>query len=80
MWVWKCHEFAEGGKGTSPSCTMGAGGIGAPFARLLANLIVMGSGMIGPMGVEFMKAYKAALQSACRPCLNTLAMLLKLLA
>ena len=45
---------------------MGAGGIGAPMARLLANLIVMGSGMIGPMGREFMKAYNQALQSAHR--------------
>ena len=39
---------------------MGGGGIGAPFARLLANLIVMGSGVLGR---AFMEAYKQALQN-----------------
>ena len=42
------------------SRTMGGGGIGAPFARLLANLIVMGSGVLGR---AFMEAYKQALQN-----------------
>lgn len=41
---------------------MGGGAIGAPFARLFANLIVMGSGV---MGRAFLTAYKEALASAC---------------
>ena len=53
------------GRGAGMGMGHGAGGLGAPMARLLANLIVMASGMIGPMGREFMKAYNAALQSAC---------------
>ena len=38
--------------------------VGAPFARLLANLVVMGTGVLGR---AFLEAYKQALQSAfCR--------------
>ena len=37
--------------------------VGAPFARLLANLVVMGTGVLGRAIVE---AYKQALQSAHR--------------
>jgi hypothetical protein len=40
---------------------MGSGQIGAPIARLLANLIVMGSGVLGR---HFLQAYKEALASA----------------
>ena len=39
---------------------MGSGAIGAPIARLFANLIVMGSGVLGR---HFLEAYKAALQN-----------------
>ena len=39
---------------------MGSGAIGAPLARLFANLIVMGSGVLGR---HFLEAYKAALQN-----------------
>ena len=39
---------------------MGAGGIGAPFARLIANLIVTGTGVVGR---AFVEAYKQALQN-----------------
>ena len=35
--------------------------VGAPFARLLANLVVMGGGVLGR---AFVEAYKQALQSA----------------
>ena len=38
--------------------------VGAPFARLLANLVVMGTGVLGR---AFVEAYKQALQSAHRP-------------
>ena len=37
--------------------------VGAPFARLLANLVVMGTGVLGR---AFVEAYKQALQSARR--------------
>ena len=37
--------------------------VGAPFARLLANLVVMGGGVLGR---AFVEAYKQALQSARR--------------
>ena len=39
----------------------GSGAIGAPIARLFANLIVMGGGVLGR---HFMQAYKEALASA----------------
>ena len=39
--------------------------VGAPFARLLANLVVMGTGVLGR---AFLEAYKQALQSAFGPC------------
>ena len=42
---------------------MGRGAIGAPIARLFANLIIMGSGVLGR---HFLEAYKAALQSEAR--------------
>ena len=35
--------------------------VGAPFARLLANLVVMGGGVLGR---AFVEAYKQTLQSA----------------
>ena len=38
---------------------MGSGGIGAPFARLLANLFVMGSGVLGR---AFVEGYQQALR------------------
>ena len=38
--------------------------VGAPFARLLANLVVMGTGVLGR---AFVEAYKQALASARRP-------------
>lgn len=40
---------------------MGRGAIGAPIARLLANMIVMGSGVLGR---HFLQAYQEALKSA----------------
>ena len=48
------------GWGLGRGAGMGRGAIGAPVARLLANLIVMGSGVLGR---HFLEAYKAALQS-----------------
>ena len=39
--------------------------VGAPFARLLANLVVMGTGVLGR---AFVEAYKQALQSALSVC------------
>ena len=42
---------------------MGKGGVGAPFARLIANLLVMGTGVISR---AFVEAYKQALASARR--------------
>ena len=41
--------------------TISAAMVGAPFARLLANLVVMGGGVLGR---AFVEAYKQALQSA----------------
>ena len=38
--------------------------VGAPFARLLANIVVMGTGVLGR---AFVEAYKQALTSARRP-------------
>ena len=49
---------------------MGGGGIGAPFARLLANLIVMGSGVLGR---AFMEAYKQALQNGGKAAVDPFA-------
>ena len=43
---------------------MGRGGVGAPIVRLLANLIVMGTGVLGR---AFLEAYKQALQGARLP-------------
>ena len=40
---------------------MGSGAIGPQIARLLANLIVMGSGVLGR---HFLQAYQEALKSA----------------
>ena len=48
------------GRGLGRGMGMGRGAIGAPIARLFANLIVMGSGVLGR---HFLEAYKAALQS-----------------
>ena len=39
---------------------MGRGAIGAPLARLFANIIIMGSGVLGR---HFLQAYKEALAS-----------------
>ena len=36
--------------------------VGAPFARLLANLVVMGTGVLGR---AFLEAYKQALSGEC---------------
>ena len=50
--------------GPSPSpSSLAAAMVGAPFARLLANLVVMGTGVLGR---AFVEAYKQALQSARR--------------
>lgn len=53
----------------------GSGGVGAPIIRLLANLVMMGSGVLGR---AFMEAYQQALKSATRlralrssPCQHT---------
>lgn len=48
------------GRGLGRGMGMGRGAIGAPIARLFANLIIMGSGVLGR---HFLEAYKAALQS-----------------
>ena len=52
---------------------MGKGGVGAPFARLIANLLVMGTGVISR---AFVEAYKQALKSAPPPDLLTASALL----
>jgi len=41
----------------------GSGGVGAPIIRLLANLVMMGSGVVGR---AFIEAYQQALKSAPR--------------
>ena len=43
---------------------LGRGAIGAPLARLFANFIVMGSGVLGR---HFLEAYQAALKSEHLP-------------
>ena len=50
-------------KSTRPSSPPLPSMVGAPFARLLANLVVMGTGVLGR---AFVEAYKQALQSARR--------------
>ena len=48
----------------------GSGAIGPQIARLLANLIVMGSGVLGR---HFLQAYKEALASALPPAIDRIA-------
>ena len=51
------------GFGMGRGMGMGRGAIGAPIARLFAQLIVMGSGVLGR---HFLEAYQAALRGAQR--------------
>eukprot|EP00967_Tisochrysis_lutea_P057699 scaffold73198_cov30-Tisochrysis_lutea.AAC.1 len=46
----------------------GSGGVGAPIIRLLANLVVMGTGVVGR---AFVEAYHQALKSECRAALSS---------
>jgi hypothetical protein len=55
------------GERLSDNASMGSGQIGAPVARLLANMIVMSMPFLGRMGSHFMEAYKQALASVCLP-------------
>ena len=52
------------GRGMGSGMGSGSGAIGPQIARLLANVIVMGSGVLGR---HFLQAYNEALRSAS-PC------------